>query len=233
MAIKDRILKYLSEVKYPVCDDCLVTPVGCKSRQQARNRSINLQSEGKVNRYKGQCGICQRNKTITAATGEYSNPVALESPSRSTEIEGVNGASPTSPDKPWHWEGNVQSVIASWLAKNGYSIRQVANTGTHEAGKDIIALDSEGKELWVTVKGFPEKKAEKSTNPSTQARHWFSHAIFDTVLYRDENPGIKIAVGLPAGFQTYKSLADRIRWYKDTVPFTFFWVSEDGSVKVE
>lgn len=40
-------------------------------------------------------------------------------------------------------------------------------------------------------------------------------------------------MGLPGGFQTYRGLADRVQWYKDTAPFTFFWVSEDGSVKVE
>ncbi|WP_174819897.1 PD-(D/E)XK nuclease family transposase [Paenibacillus koleovorans] len=43
-----------------------------------------------------------------------------------------------------------------------------ADTTSRTSGKDIIAIDRQGKELWISVKGY----LEKSSN--VQARHWFS-----------------------------------------------------------
>ena len=181
---KERILETLQSSGKQLCDDCMVGPASLAARQVSFSTCTQLEKDGLVRRYKDQCSLCGKYKTVNILSDKGTpHPVTHSSiiPSDSPNSERIASVS-CDDGKPWHWEGNVQSVIASWLAKNGYSIRQVSNTGTHEAGKDIIALDPEGKELWVTVKGFPEKKTENSTNPSTQARFWFSHAIFDTVL---------------------------------------------------
>lgn len=131
----------------------------------------------------------------------------------------------------WYWEGNVQSRLVTWLVQNGYHIRQVANTATREAGIDVIATTPANEDLLVSVKGFPER-TEKTTSP-TQARHWFSGAIFDLVLYRNDYPSAQLALALPEGFTTYATLTRRTQWLRESMPFTIFWIGETGDVRAE
>ena len=123
----------------------------------------------------------------------------------------------------------MQARVVDYLVKRGHAISAVADTASRAPGKDIEAKTPDGKPLWVSVKGFPENK--RSAN--TQARHWFSHALFDMVLYRDEDAAAELAVGLPAGFATYENLSQRIGWFKAAVPFHIFWVHQYGHVEVE
>jgi hypothetical protein len=76
------------------------------------------------------------------------------------------------------------------------------------------------------VKGWPEK------SPNTQARHWFSQAAFDLVMYRDQSPSVELAVGLPDGFKTYRNLLARITWLRANLPCDIYFVSEAGLVDV-
>jgi hypothetical protein len=95
---------------------------------------------------------------------------------------------------------------------------------------DIVA-ERGSEPLWVSVKGYPTGTAR--TNAGAQSRHWFSHALFDVVRYRTERPDIAIGVGLPDGFTSYLNLAPKVAWLKETAPFRFFWVAEEGGVRVE
>lgn len=106
-------------------------------------------------------------------------------------------------------------------------IRSVADTASRAPGKDIVAITPNGNELWISVKGYPEK------SPNVQARHWFSGSVFDLILYHGENPNITLALALPDGFITYANLVPRVNWLKQTMPFEIFWVSEDGNVRKE
>ena len=36
----------------------------------------------------------------------------------------------------WFWEGNVQSAVIQHLVTQGYKIMSVADTASHQAGKD-------------------------------------------------------------------------------------------------
>lgn len=117
--------------------------------------------------------------------------------------------------------------MVSWLERKKWCIRQTANTAAKAQGKDIVATKG-SVELWVSVKGFPT--GTERTNAATQARHWFAHALFDVLLYRDERRDVELAIALPAGFPTYGKLAGRVRWLRDNLPLTFLWVSEDGEV---
>jgi hypothetical protein len=134
-------------------------------------------------------------------------------------------------DRPWFWEGNVQETLIAHLHYERWSLLSSANTSTKEAGVDVKLLDPDGSEWWITVKGYPERKAGKTTNPSTQARHWFSHAMFDVVMYRTAHPDLKIGVALPGPFKTYDALAAKSSWLHERVPFTFFIVDESGRVE--
>lgn len=74
-------------------------------------------------------------------------------------------------------------------------------------GKDIVAIAPSGQKLWISAKGYPVGTVK--TNPRTQARHWFAHALFDLLLWHGEETSIAIGLALPE-YQTYRSLAPSI-----------------------
>lgn len=121
----------------------------------------------------------------------------------------------------WHWEGNVQAFIVEDLQREGWQVRFV-DTASKQRGKDIEAIKDQ-RRLWVTVKGYPEGTG--TTRPATQARHWFSHAIFDVIQYRSEDPDVELAVGLP-DFPTYRALSNKVGWLEKASPFTYLWVPQ-------
>jgi hypothetical protein len=79
----------------------------------------------------------------------------------------------------------------------------------------------------VTFKGFPQK------SPNVQARHSFAGALMDIAMYREPEPEIELAVGLPDGFATYQGLVRRVSWLTRAVPFSIFWVDSSGGVRVQ
>jgi hypothetical protein len=115
-----------------------------------------------------------------------------------------------------------QSTIAGKANASGdvYLGRYCAPFGAPPASRD-------GNELWISVKGYPEKSHH------VQARHWFSGALFDLILYHGENPKARLGIALPDDFTTYENLVPRIKWLKESMPFQIYWVNESGSVRVE
>jgi hypothetical protein len=220
MTAKDRILAAIERANGRVCDDCMVKLADLSARQVANQSCTSLAAEGSIGRDNNSaCIMCGKIK-ITSWNKKDKNS-NIESVPVINEVN-VNPSSNSS--KPWYWEGNIQAVLVAHLVSEGYSIRSVADTESRAQGKDIVAISKESKELWISVKGYPEN------SPNTQARHWFSGAVFDLLLYRGQNPDVILALGLPDGFPTYKGLAPRIKWLQDSMPFTIYWVAESGKV---
>lgn len=197
-----------------VCDDCMAAAACYSRRQAARAAGRKLAVCGSIWRGHSVCAVCGKTKTVSSLLPFPDQPVT-----------------PTfcaDPAKPWTWEGNVQSQIAEHLAGHGFALLQVVDTASKAAGVDVIAV-KDGRELWITVKGYPEGKGK--TSPSTQCWHWFAHAMWDVARYRDERPDIAIGVGLPDGLATYLTMARKAEWLRTTAPFAFFWVEEDGTVR--
>lgn len=216
MARMDDMAAWVFKHGQPVCDDCVWRPAGMTSRQQANSRGRALARRGVIARGQGTCSLCGKVKTVSAPRG--------------TELPTV--AESSSEDHPWYWEGNVQATLADYLASQGWSVTRTANTATKETGVDIEATDPTGADWWITVKGYPERKPGKTTSPSTQARHWFSHAMFDVVTYRTERENMRIGVALPGPYVTYESLASRSAWLRRTAPYTLFVVDARGVVHI-
>ena len=218
MTNEEKALSVLNQVGGPICDDCL-TLAACFSQRQTSNsicRALNYR--GLIRRTRRQCSTCKKFKIV--------NEYLTDKPSNSSEAP--NDIKKMEQDfRPWYWEGNIQAVLVNWLVKQGYIIRAVSDTSARAQGKDIVAEDSEGKELWVTAKGYPEKSS------NVQARHWFSDALMSLALYRNENSYVQLGLALPDGFATYLNLAPRIEWLRRAMPFTIYWVSEEGQVRVE
>ena len=77
----------------------------------------------------------------------------------------------------------------------------------------------------MTVKGYPE--ATQRTHPATQARHWFTAALYDLVAWRGEDPKVSITLALP-DFPTYRNLTRRIAWLLPEIDVSVLWVGDRG-----
>jgi hypothetical protein len=131
--------------------------------------------------------------------------------------------------RSWAWEGNVQAAAVAYLARQGWLIRSVADTASRQTGKDIVA-EQHGAMLWVSAKGYPP--GTPRTRPSAQAGHWFKQAVFDMLAYRGENMDVELAIALP-DFPRYRNLALRVNWIRPVARFSYYWVQENGDVRVE
>jgi hypothetical protein len=213
MTHSELILQFLKQHnELQLCDDCLSKETGISPRQTINQLCSKLAKVGLIFRNSNCCSSC-KNIKIT-------NSINLNTPLDKPKHKEISHHS-------WNWEGNIQATLASFLAKEGYKLTRVANTESRESGKDIEAINPDGKILWISVKGWPEK------SENTQARHCFSQALFDIILYRNESKDIELALAFPDGCQTYLNLAKRIKWFKDTARFNIFWISEYGSIRIE
>lgn len=216
MAHRDNMHRYLVEEGVPICDDCVWLPSGMKSRQQANSRGRELEANGYLRRGLGTCSRCGKFKTVSVPSGAELPPT-----------RGEPGL-----ERSWHWEGNVQAAVAAYLAEHGWTVISTADTAAKTPGVDIIAVDCEGSDWWITVKGYPDDKPEKKARPATQARHWLAAAMFDVITYRTESPEVRIGVAIPGPFPTYERLLERSAWLRHTAPYTLFVVHSDTSVEV-
>lgn len=229
MSNRELIKIFLTNSGNPYCDDCLSIQTTIAPRQNVNQICRSLASTGLIDRDTASCSICGKVKLVNQIVsvsksndeGQATDLLSKHSKSRNKTQATIRNGS------PWYWEGNIQSVITSYLAKNDYKIISVANTSARTLGKDIEAFTPEGKYLWITVKGWPEK------SQNTQARHWFSQALMDIILYRDESSSNELGLGLPDGYATYLNLANRIGWFKEKAQLQIYWVSKDGVVRVE
>jgi hypothetical protein len=148
------------------------------------------------------------------------------------------GVSNTSGNRPWFWEGHVQSTLAAHLAADGWQVLEAADTESKAAGIDLLARQDQ-RWLAIEVKGYPNTTYEhgpnrgqpKPTQPSNQARQWFSHALLGMMLLRHRRPDAEVAICLPA-FKTYESLIDRTRRSFELLGFGVYLVADDGSVEL-
>ena len=138
-------------------------------------------------------------------------------------------------DRVWHWEGNVQSMLADHLTDTGWRVTSTADTESREPGIDLIAT-RDGRWLAIEVKSFPtttyehgERRGQpKPTQPANQARQWFSHALLSMMLLRHKRPDAEIAIALPS-FDTYRRLIERTETSFRLLGFGVYVVSQDGS----
>jgi len=212
LTIQDRIVEYLEAHPEGVDDDSLTVVLGLRQRQQANQRCRRLEQFGIVSR-----------RRIEGKIRNFLNPGAL--PIRVSQPATLAGD-----ERPWYWEGNVQAQVVRHLCDKRYSIVSAADTASKQQGKDIVAVTPSGQRLWVSAKGYP--KGTVRTNSRTQARHWFAHALFDLVLWHQENPSIALALAMPEQ-PTYRNLAHRSRWFLAELKAQVFWVVESGEVLVE
>jgi hypothetical protein len=226
MSRDDRILAALA-TRRRLCDDCLSEIAGVRPRQSVYQACTALREQGILSRLTESCEGCNRMK-ITNASLKATGPSKTQSPIQPVTSDNdprkLSAGISVSVGRPWSWEGNVQDRIVTFLRETGIAVHSQSDTASREQGKDIVAMDSDGKALWVSVKGFPEN------SPNTQARHWFAAALLDMALYRSQNSEVRLALGFPAGFKTYESLVNRTSSTLNFLGCHVFWVNQAGSV---
>ncbi len=139
-------------------------------------------------------------------------------------------------ERPWFWEGRVQDALAAYLSAQGWDVREAADTESKAPGIDLLATMA-NRWLAVEVKGYPnttydhgpKRGMPKPTQPTNQARQWFSHALLGMMLLRNRRPDAEIAICFPR-FKTYESLLERTRLSFELLGFGVYLVAEDGSV---
>ena len=215
MTIRTKILAALQRSDR-MCDDCLSEVTGVRPRQAINQNAHNIEVQMQLSRSKEDCALCGRTKILNRLG---TTPVA--------RIPAVSPPPSNPGERPWYWEGNVQRRIVGFLRAAGYVIQSEADTASRQQGKDIVAKSSDGRVVWITVKGFPEK------SKNTQARHWFAGALHDLTRYRDEDEKAVLAMGLPHGFTTYEGLIKRHIAVRQFLAYQVYWVHKDGTVRVE
>ncbi len=223
MTVRDRILAQLRSHPDGIDDDALTGLVGLTRRQHTNQECRKLEAAGLV---------CRR-RVNGRIRNFLKEGVGIEA---GTQIRAEDASQPFQPDdstsvagKSWSWEGNVQRTVSQFLQTRGYEIKQEANTLTKEHGKDIIAVASSGRELWITAKGKPEGTLR--TTPYTQARHYFTDALHDAVYWRSlSKDDADLAMALPE-FVNYRNLAAKLESQLRELRCSVLWVSQIGDVE--
>jgi hypothetical protein len=137
-------------------------------------------------------------------------------------------------ERPWYWEGNVQAALARHLAGQGWSVTATADTESKAPGIDLLATNGD-RWLAVEVKGYPtqvydhgpKRGLPKPTQPTNQARQWFSHALLGMMLLRDKRPDAEIAICFPE-FKTYRTLVEPTHRSFGLLGFGVYFVAKGG-----
>ncbi|WP_200945005.1 MULTISPECIES: hypothetical protein [unclassified Nocardioides] len=136
----------------------------------------------------------------------------------------------------WHTEANVQALLVTALAADGWHILSVANTATKEHGIDVIA-SKDGETAGVEVKGFPSRTyadparagEQKRTSPSTQAAHWYSQAVLAAMRLRGKEPAWRSVIALP-NFPRYRDLHSETLGSLAAAGIELWWVDQTGEL---
>jgi hypothetical protein len=154
-----------------------------------------------------------------------------------TRSRGVTKVVAPADPADWYWEGHVQALVVSYLARSGWSIKRVADTASSEHGHDIDAHRGEESVL-IEVKGYPtstyargEKQGSVRSAGSlgAQARTYFSNALLSGCLMRAENSGARIVLAFPE-VETYHTLAGRVSDVLRTAGIEIWLISQEGGV---
>jgi hypothetical protein len=237
MTNAQRILTALAGAGAPLCDDCLSDSASVSPRQQVFQIATRLAADGLITRSRERiCQRCGRGKTTSLAqpNGE---PEVPQLPSREQKHDVPITVAHAPAEWPWSWEGNIQDALRVFLEGQDWTVTRMANTASKEVGIDLAAVIAD-RELLVEVKGYPlttyahgnRRGERKPTQPTSQAREWFAHALRSMMLLLGKYPKAEVALCFP-DFPTYRRLLDAIRGSLEILGVGVYIVGSAGSVE--
>ena len=220
-----RILDFLSIHPDGASDTDIVKALGGGISPQVVNITCRMLEQRKrlIRRHGGE--VILNCLVELSSSGELLAAKQVAAPFEPKSRKGDVGTGPDGSPHTWHWEGNVQAAAVQFLVSEGWKVRRVADTASKEPGIDIQA-ERNGERLWVTVKGCYE--GDNRAVAGNWARHSFSSALLDVILWRQEDRAVQIAVALPF-MTTYRNLAGRVTWFQKAAGFRFLWVTDQGA----
>lgn len=238
---RDKILNFLrANYDKGYCDDCLSARLEIYPRQQVNQICRQLYATKSIFRNIGTCTSCGRDKIINIAKAHIQTEVKSQAVIKENQI--VQNVSHWDKSLEWFWEGNVLEKIVEYMINvEGFEILLKSDTEKRKHGPDILAR--KGNILrYVAVKGYPSlryirdfpggRKGElKRTAPATQARHWFSEALFELILQKSKNERLEIALGLPK-FPTYVRFLNQIKSFREKIGLYCYLLDKDGKVEL-
>lgn len=220
MTAAEQVLDALRENAAGLTDAELAALLG-KRRQHMNMTTRNLADQGLIVR--------------DSSSGSIINRLAADPPQRASVQPTV--PPPAEPaDDDWAWEGNVQSCVVTYLAREGWQIISVTDTARRQRGTDIVA-ERDGTRLLVEVKGWPSTKYArgermgqlKPTPPAMQAAHWFAEGL-TTLIRRGGGPSLRLALALP-DMPRYRTLLAEVGWALNRPDITVYLVTASGLVQ--
>ena len=142
------------------------------------------------------------------------------------------------PPTDWFWEGHVVDAVERHLAETGWVIVSKADTASKARGIDLHA-ERNGQTLLVEAKGYPSKGYRDSTRvgelkPTTQtsqAQHWYSHALLKGVRLQSKNPSALVALAFP-DFPRYRTLFTETETGLRKLGLVMIFAFENGRVEI-
>jgi len=140
----------------------------------------------------------------------------------------------------WYSEEFIISSLTEYLKEGGYKIHKDSGKPTERNEKVLIASKYFTKEI-IEIKGFPYRNTnysglQKAAVNSAHAKHWFSDALFSSLVnfgkyYSIENA--EVAMALP-NVERYKAIIEKVQDYFtiNNLFFKIYLVNEDGEVEV-
>lgn len=217
---RDLVISFLETYPEGIDDDQLAEKTGLKRRQQANAICRELESKGRLNRVKVD------GKIHNFWIGITENPASPDTQNQNLQ---PNDSIEKTEEDVWFSKSNVQASVIKYLFSKNFYIHSDSEHDSHQNDIDIIA-EKKHKILCVSVKGYPNEESIFSS--ISQAEDWFKQAIFDMITYRQRNKKYLLVVALP-DFPIYKSMLNKILWFKDAAKINYFWVGQDGSVVME
>jgi hypothetical protein len=135
----------------------------------------------------------------------------------------------------WYSEEFIYLSIVKYLKENGYKVlKENRQKEAEKADKIIIASKFFKKEM-IEVKGYPGYHPNQlhPTPKSTQAKNWFSEALFNSFVNFSSFGDAEIAIALP-NVGRYQTIIKNLNDYFtiNDLYFRIYLVNEDGSVVV-
>jgi hypothetical protein len=136
----------------------------------------------------------------------------------------------------WYSEEFICASVANYLKENGYKVQKGSRSKDAERQEVIIIASKFFKKEIIEIKGFPyhtHNQLQTSIPKATQAKNWFTEALFNSFVNFSNFENAELAMALP-NVGRYQTIIKNLNDYftENDLSFRIYLVNEDGSVEV-